>query len=327
MKMKLVYLVGALFLGGCTAIPTTQISAFGNSASAIAGKVDSVIDEYNNAALDQKFTDYAATYNGRVKSNPLTSDELKKIEKPIGPEQKKNFAIYKANRALGSYSKALSDLASAGSRVDIDLATANLYGSISSLNDQYKTIKETDKDLFDTNKLASFSTLIAAIGSSIVEEKRREAIKGIVIEADPKISLICDVIIEQLKLAGIEDAIAASRQYILSEEIVDYQSRAKTGMTLDERRAEIKRLYSLQQGVFNSKLLVQQTKKAISAVKESHATLAKELNEGRFTSGAIASSIGRLKDLEKHYGDFEALLLSCNKIAKNAEGIISCEDN
>jgi hypothetical protein len=325
MKMKLVCLVGALFLAGCASTPTTQISAFGNSASAIAGKVDSVIDEYNNAALDRQFTDYAATYSGD-KSSLLTSDELRKIEKPIGPKQKKNFAIYKANRALGSYSKALSDLASAGSRVGIDLAAANLYGSISSLNDQYKTIKETDKELFDTNKLASFSTLIAAIGSSIVEEKRREAIKGIVIEADPKISLICDVIIEQLKLAGIEDAIATSRQYILSEDIVDYKSRAKAEMTLDERRAEIKRLYSLQQGVSNSKLLVQQTQNAIVAVKESHATLAKELNEGRFTSAAIASTIGKLKDLEKHYGDFEALLLNCKKIAQNDKGIMSCED-
>ncbi|MCK9638013.1 MAG: hypothetical protein M0R41_17220 [Methylobacter tundripaludum] len=323
--MKLVYLAGALFLAGCASTPTTQISAFGNSASAIAGKIDSVIDEYNNAALDRKFTDYAATYNGD-KSSLLTSDELGKIDKPIGPEQKKNFAIYKANRALGSYSKALSDLASAGSRVDIDLAAANLYGSISSLNDQYKTIKETDKDLFDTSKLASFSTLIAAIGSSIVEEKRREAIKGIVTEADPKVSLICDVIIEQLKLAGIEDAIATSRQYILSEELIDYKSRVKTAMPLDERRTEIKRLYSLQQGVSNSKLLIQQTQKAVAAVKESHATLANELKEGRFTSAAITSTIGRLKDLEKNYGDFEALLLSCKKIAKNDKGILSCED-
>lgn len=325
MKIKLVFLLGAFFLAGCAATPTTQISAFGNSASAIAGKVDSVIDEYNNAALDRKFTDYAATYNGD-KTKLLTSDELRKIEKPIGPEQKKNFALYKANRALGSYSKALSELASAGSRVDIDLAAANLYGSISSLNDQYKTIKETDKDLFETNKLASFSTLIAAIGSSIVEEKRREAIKGIVIEADPKISLICDVIIEQLKLAGIEDAIATSRQYVLTEEIVDYKSQAKAEMTLDERRSKIKRLYSLQQGVSNSKLLVQQAQNAIAAVKESHTTLAKELNEGRFTSAAIASAIGELKDLEKHYGDFETLLYSCKKIAKNDKGILSCED-
>ena len=292
MKMKLVYLAGALFLAGCTTTPTTQISAFGNSASAIAGKVDSVIGEYNNAALDRQYTDYAATYNGD-KSSLLTSDELRKIKEPISPEQKKNFAIYKANRALGAYSKSLSDLASAGSRVDIDLAAANLYGSISSLNDQYKTIKETDKDLFDTSKLASFSTLIAAIGSSIVEKKRREAIKGIVTEADPKVSLICDVIIEQLKLAGIEDAIATSRQYILSEELIDYKSRVKTAMPLDERRAEIKRLYSLQQGVSNSKLLVQQTQKAIAAVKESHATLANELKEGRFTSAAITSTIGR----------------------------------
>lgn len=323
--MKSVYLVGAIFLAGCATTPTTQISAFGNSTSAVTEKVDSVINEYNSAALDRKVTDFAATYNGE-RAILLTSDELRKIEKPITSEQKKNFAIYKANKALGAYSKSLSELASAGSRVDIDLAAANLYGSIANLNDQYKTLQETENDLFNTDKLASFSTLIAAIGSTIVEEERKKAIKGIVIEADPKVSLVCDVINKQLKSAGIEDAIATSRQYILSEEIVDYKSRAKTTMTLEERRAEIKRLYSLQQDVSNSKLLVQQTQKAIVAVKESHATLAKELKEGRFTSAAIALTIGRLKDMEKHYDDFEALLLSCKKITKNDQGILSCED-
>lgn len=323
--MRAPYLAVALFVSGCATTPSTQISAFGNSTSAIAVKVDSVMDEYNNAALDRQFTAYAATYSGD-KAHLLTSDELGKIGKPISPEQRKNFAIYKANNALGAYSKALSDLASAGSRADIDLAAANLYGSISSFNDQYKTLKNTQDDLFDAKKLAGFSTLIAAIGNTIVEEKRGEAIKGIVIEADPNVALLCDLINEQLKTAGIEDAIAASRQYILSEELINYKSRAKAPLPLEQSREEIKRLYFLQQAVFNSKLLVQQTQKAITAVKEAHATLAKELKEGRFTSAAIASAIGRLKDLEKHYDDFEAFLLSCRKITKNDKGILSCDD-
>ncbi len=324
--MRLLYLLWALFLAGCSTTPITHISAFGNSTHAITEKVDAVIDEYNDATLERKFTDYAATYNGS-KANLLTTDELRGIETPITPEQKKKFALYKANKALGAYSKALSDLASAGNRVDLDLAAANLYGAIEGMNDPYKTLNETKEDLFETDKLASFSTLITAIGSTIIEEKRGRAIKRIVIDADPKISLMCDVINEQLKLAGIEEAIAASRQYILVEELVDYKSRAnKTLMTLEERRKEIKRLHALQQGVSNSKLLVQQTQKAIASIKDAHAILTKELKEDRFTSAAIASTIGRLKKLEKDYDDFEALLLSCKKVTKNDKGILSCDE-
>ncbi len=323
--MKYAYLACALLLAGCGATPTTQIAAFGNSSSAITEKVDAVMVEYNNAALERMFTDYAATYNSNHASL-LTSDELAKIEKPITPGQKKTFAIYKANKALGEYSKALSNLANAGSRVDIDLAAAKLYGSITSLNDQYKTLKDTQDDLFNTEKLANFSSLIAAIGSTIIEEKRRRAIKGIVQDAAPNITLICDVIIEQLKSAGIGDAIATSRLYVLREELIDYKSRILKPTTLDWRRAEIKRLYYLQQNAFNSKLLVQQTQNAITAVKNAHATLAKELKKGRFTSAEIASTIGRIQELEKHYNDFETLLLSCKKITKDKEGILSCDD-
>ncbi|CAH1202631.1 conserved hypothetical protein [Candidatus Nitrotoga sp. BS] len=323
--MRAPYLAVALIVSGCTTTPTTQISAFGDSTNAIIGKVDSVLDEYNNTTLDRQFTSYAATYSGD-NANKLTSDILKIIDTPIKPEQRKNLAMYNANKALGQYSKALSDLANAGSRADIDLAAANLYGSISGINGQYKTLKDTQDNLFDTNKLANFSTLIAAIGSTIVEEKRGEAIKGIVTEADANVSLLCDTINEQLRTSGIEVAIATSRQGILSEELDDYHSRAKATVPLDKRRAEIKRLYSLQQEVFNSKLLVQQSQKAILAVKDAHATLAKELKAGRFNSSTITLTIGRLKDLEKHYDDFQTVLLSCKKITKNKEGVLSCDD-
>lgn len=323
--MRATYLAVALIISGCATTPTTQISAFGNSANAITWKIDSVLDEYNKAALDRQFTSFAATYSGD-KADKLKSDDLAQIGEPIKPEQRKNFAMYKANKALGAYSKALSDLASAGSRSDIDLAAANLYGSISSINDQYKTLKDTQDNLFDANKFAGFSTLIAAIGGTIVEEKRGEAIKGIVTEADASVSLLCYTINEQLETAGIEDAIAASRQGLLSEELVDYHNSAKS-ISLDKRREEIKRLYSLQQEIFNSKLLVQQAQKAIIAVKDAHATLAKELKEGRFTSASITSTIGSLKDLETHYNDFQNLLLTCKKIAKNEKtGVLSCED-
>ncbi|MEJ1355965.1 MAG: hypothetical protein RPU91_13930 [Candidatus Sedimenticola sp. (ex Thyasira tokunagai)] len=317
--------VGLLLISGCGSTPTTQISAFANSTKAITENVDAVIDEYNNTALDREFTSFAATYKGSH-ANQLTATELAKIAKPITSEQKKKFAIYKANKALGSYATSLSLLSSAGSRADIDLASANLYGSMISINDQYKTIKETEKDLFNTENMATVSKLIAAIGSVIVEEKRRKAIKGIVVQANPKIAIICDEINSQLKTAGIEDSISTSRAYILSEELQEYWTQADDKSKFNWRKSEVKRLRELQQNMFNSKLLVQKSQKAILAVKGAHDTLAKELEKNRFTSASIAAAIGRLKELDKHYDDFEDLLLSCKKISKNDKGVLSCDD-
>lgn len=316
----------ALALAGCAATPATQIAMFGKSATEVSGKVDAVMEEYNRASLERQFTDYAATYNGS-QAHLLTSETLSGIAVPVTEEQKKNYAIFKANRALGAYSTALAELASAGNRVQLDLASARLFGAMTSLNGQYKTLKAGNADLFDKEKVASATSLITAIGSSIVESRRRAAIRGIVMQADPSISLICDAIISQLDQAGIEESIAASRQLIFTEELVDYKARvAATPTSLNWRREQIRRLYGLQQGVFNSKLLVQQTRKAITAVKSAHAVLAGELAANRFSSREMTDAISRLVDLKNHYDDFRTLLLDCRKISRNPQGILSCDD-
>lgn len=312
-----------LLLLGCSTTPTTQISEFGHSTQAITEKMDAVMDEYNNQALTRQFTDYAASYTGSHASL-LTTDTLAQITNGLTDTQKKNLAIYRANKALGHYAKALADLANADNRSDINFAAANLYGSITSLNKQYNTLK--NEDLFNSDYLTISSTIITAIGTSIVESKRLKAIKVIVLEADPKIALLCDEINRQLKISGIEQALIASRKYVLVEELSDYKSRLKNNLSLEERRYEIKRLYQLHQDIIHSKLLVQQTQKAIVAIKTAHATLADELTQDRFTSAAIASTIGQLKDLKNQYEDFDELLSTCDAITKNDQGILSCDD-
>lgn len=313
-------------LAGCATTPATQVAMFGKSATEVSGKVDAVMEEYSRASLERQFTGYAATYNGSH-AYLLTSDSLSAIAEPVTPEQKKNYAIYKANRALGAYSTALAEFASAGSREQTELAAARLFGSIASLNDQYTILKEGSTELFDKEKVAGIASLITAIGGTIVERKRREAIRGIVIQADPAISLVCDAIISQLDQAGIEESIAASRQAVLSEEIFDYKTRASTTSTsLNWRREQIRRLYGLQQGVFHSKLMVQQTRKAIIELKSAHAVLAKELARNRFSSREITESIRRLVDQKNHYDDFRTLLLDCRKISRNQQGVLSCDD-
>jgi hypothetical protein len=326
MKQIFVLFLMIITLLGCAKAPITQIAAFGNSANELTAKVENVIKEYNDAALNREFTNYAAIYNGKY-AKLLTSQELSKIYKPIDAKTKKKLAIYKATQSLGSYAKALSALASADSIIDIDFAAATLYGSMIGLNDQYKIIKNIKEDLFDAKTFALSAKAVAAIGNTIVEEKKRKAIKKIIIAANPKISVICDTINIQLNASGIHDGISASRQYILSEEIREYKTRVKQPTKLDWRRGEIQRLYQLNQGITTSKLLAQQAQKAIMSIKKSHNTLATELKKNKFNSEKIASTIGRLKELNKHYNDFDTLLLECKNIVKDENSVISCGDS
>ncbi|SMS02134.1 hypothetical protein VIM7927_03452 [Vibrio mangrovi] len=323
--MKKRYLLGLLLLAGCSTTPTSQVSTLGTVTSDITVKVDAVIDEYNHAALERQLTNYAAIYRGKH-AKDLTSEVLQDISLPVSVGQKKTFAIYQANQGLGAYAKALSEVATAASQADIDLASADLYGSMVTLNDRYETIRGDDEALFDDETFALFSSVFAAVEHALIEDQRTRILRTVVTQADPMVSQICDVIIEQLKSAGMDDAIIASRQYVLTEEISDYQRRAKEPMTLDERRTEMKRLYGLLQDVQSSRLLVQQAIKSVGQVKKSHAVLAKALEEKEFSSSEVAATIGKLKEMRNHYRDFESLLLSCEKITKNDQGILSCED-
>jgi hypothetical protein len=325
MNQKTIAILLMTILGGCGSTPTTQIKAFGDSTKAITDKVEGVLTEYNDSAVTRSMTDYASTYTGSY-ANLLTSDLLSAIQPPIDPKAKHGFALYKANDAIGTYAQALSDLASAGSRADIDLASAKLYGAIVGVNNQYKAINAGAQDLFGMEDYAGITQLFAAIGSTLVEEKRADAIKGIVLAADPKIALLCDTIDKQLDDSGISQGISTSRQYVLTEELKAYKAQAEKITTLEWRRSEIKRLYELQRSVNNSKLLVQTAQKAIRTVKSTHATLATEVKNGKINSESIALAVGRLKDLEKHYDSYEQLLLDCKKIEQDAQGILQCAD-
>lgn len=166
--------------------------------------------------------------------------------------------MYRANKALGEYALALSALTNATNSVDIDAVSVNLFGALNSFNTQYKTIKQTQTNLFDGERLASVQGAITAIGREILEEKRRAAIKRIITAAQFNVDAICDAIIAQLSNAGIEDEISMSRKYILSKEIAEYRLlSAKKSSKLKWRTKEVKRLWQLQQALFNSKLLVQ----------------------------------------------------------------------
>lgn len=325
MKNSLLLTLIGLLLLGCSETPTTQIKSFGDSTKGVTEKVDAVFVEYNELALNRDITNYASAYSGE-NAKKITMEDLKELKYPIDEKRKKTFAVYRANKAIGDYATALSELAVAGSRADIDIAASQLYGSMSSMNAQYKTIKDTTDNVFKDEDFALFSRVVAEIGSAVVEEKRNRALKSIVIDADPKIALLCDLVDSQLGSSGIDEGLVVGRNYILTEELKEYRANASRQTSLEWRRAEIRKLYGLKEGVNTSKLYVQNAQKAIRAIKSTHAVLASELAQDRFNSAAIASSVGRLKSLNSHYDDFQDLLMECKKIVSDDKGVLSCND-
>jgi len=325
MKRSLIGLIAAVLMAGCTSTPSDQIAAFGQTTNAVTDHVDAVLNEFNEATIERGFTDLAANYTGDF-AQRFDQQLLKDINKPITAKQQKQLAIYRANKALGDYATSLAELANARLRVDVDVASANLYGAMTSFNKHYQTIKGNQKALFDDSKVANIQAAITAIGSEVAEQRRRQAVKAIIIAAKDNIDLICDEIIKQLTHSGIEDGIRLSRKYILDKQIAEYRRlSAKKSSKLKWRTDEVRRLWLLQQALFHSKLLVQQSIKAIEEVKQAHQVLASEVAHDAFSSVAISNAIGRLQYLNKHFNDFEEFLASCDSTATDSDGVLSCE--
>ncbi len=318
MKGVCVILATGMLVAGCASTPTGNIEAFANAAKGVTDKVDGVIREYNSESINNELTKLAQH------SKPITTSSLDPVKRVlINSADKKRYALYKANYALGNYAEALSGLAASGSTQEMDLAAAKLYGSLNNFNEQYKVLAGSGDNLMSAEASAGIGKVVAAIGGAYAEKKRGEAIKSIVITADPYVQKVCDVIVHELLKGVIEKRIYTMRHTELSGYILDYNLRVKKA-SFSEKRAMMGDIYERYRRMQSSGAVVAQAINAINEVKEAHTVLREELENDNFGSDRLVRVVGRLNDMEEHYDDLEALLLSCDAgiVADRRKGIV-----
>ena len=318
MKKIATALIIALIFVGCASTPTTNIEAFGSATKKVTDKIDGVIKEYNSENIKNELTKLAQ------RRKPITVSQFAPVKDAIiGDADKRKYALYRANYAIGSYAESLAGLAKSGTREEIDLAATKLYYSLRNFNEQYKVLKGAENDLVSDETSAGIGKVIAAIGGAYAERKRGEAIKTIVIKADPAIQTICNVIIDELLKGVIESRLYTMRNTELSGYIKDYNASVSTA-SFSDKRASIDKLYDKYIAMQSSSASVIQAIRAMKEVKSAHSVLKKDMEKNIFTSREIVEAIGKLKDLERHYNDLEELMLSCETeiISDNERGII-----
>jgi len=311
-----------LLLSGCgVAAQTGNIGVFGEATKGVTDKIDAVITEYNEANIQNVVTKLAQH------KKTITIDDFNPVTELIIKEaDKKDYALYKANQALGDYALALSGLAQAGSRQEIDVAATKLYGSLQTINSQYKVLKGTTTNLIDDKTSAGLAKVIGEIGNLYIEEKRGEAIKSIVISADKYIQIICDVIIEELLKGTIETRIFTMRNTEISGYIKDYNDTLATSATatFEDRLKSLNVIYKKYEVMQASSAPVAQAINAVKAIKEAHGTIKSDVEKDIFTSKNIVEAVGKLKDINDHYNNIGELMVNCKTqlISDEKKGII-----
>ncbi len=251
-------------------------------------------------------------------------DRFDNIEELLIMEaDKKNYALYKATNALGVYAQALSGLANAGNRNEIDLAASQLYGSLHNMNEQYKTLAETEEELVSNETSSAISRIIAEITNFYIEHKKNKKLQEIIVLADKPIQVICDEIEKQLLIGVIEGQLFVMKHTELFGYIADYNAVVATE-SFEKKRKRLDKIYEKYLAMQSSSASIQTSVKAIKAIKKAHKTLRTDLEQDKFSSSNIVKSIGELKDIHEHYDDLEAMMLSCETeiIADPQKGII-----
>jgi hypothetical protein len=311
---------------GCgSRVSNKNLAVFSNATEGLSQKVDEVFAEYNDIVLERKYHGVADAYNNSLVEQ-LTLDDLLKIKKPISIEDQKNFAIYKANGYLKNYANALRLILNSNTSSEMDVSVAKLYASVNGLSKEYETL--TQQELFEKEKLSFISSLVATFAQEYVEAKKQKAIKKIMIETDPWISKICDEIVLQLNKSKIEVGLIESRKEILDLKLLAFKHKVKKGKTtLAYRVEQLKKLHAQHLELLHSKLLVQQSIKAIELIKQSHHAVVEMMIQKQSTNDTVVRLIAQLKDMQDHYKDFDQMLLECEKITQNKEGVLSCDKN
>jgi len=293
---------GLIILSGCAVQSATQVKTFTDASGDLVIETQALMSELDDAVIERNL--YLLSTDDDKLLKTLSVEDLQKIHGIYTTPEGQRAPIIMAMNALQQYSEALGMLSSATLREDIDQAAQNLYGSFSSMGAQYKEL--TDKSMvLDQKTLGVITTLIDGIGVAIVEQKRRKAIKAIVISSDTYVALLADAIHDKIdENIGV---LKLSYDLILRERILSFRKRAVNMRT----EVRVKKLRELKQeadylGVIDE--IYETAKQAVIAVKKAHAILRETVSQDKYSSAQLSQAIGDINALKKHMKSFSRAL-------------------
>lgn len=356
----------AIFLSGCatTQITSNQqlsdkkeqnkldfsvlVKSFGDDTKAISEKTKTIFTEINSTQLNADITwlamnqNYSPLLANKINRN-LTEENINFPSIPTntnGGNSNSYFVDGQFRSAepisilidgLSNYGAALSDLAIAGSRKDMELASANLYSAALKLDTNYQTLVGGTTPSKDTKDIAAIvSSSIVEVGVFYNTRKRNAALKRIINAANPKIQDICKQLNTVLDPKKYGELIARNRQKILMANMYNFNYTINSKPTaLAWREEEIKRLISLKSEYDNSAETIENANKATTAIANTHQALVEAINKNKLNEEELFKKILNLKNMVDNAKSYKEMLLKCTsgKYKSDDSGKITCEEN
>ncbi|MDH5324923.1 MAG: hypothetical protein OEZ68_16105 [Gammaproteobacteria bacterium] len=281
-----------MLLNACATPSANHIKAFSDSSARLIEMTQKVLNSVNESTINRKLYALATLPPDRV--NTLSVEQFSNV-RGIYIDKEKS-PLLKAIHAVQTYMEALGMLSSADYRPQVDLASQKLYSALNRMSTQYNEI--TGKDLgIKQENYAAIATLFDAIGLSLIEAKRREAMKAIILEANPHVQKLCDAIIANI--GNDMDLVRINLDRMMRERIEAYK-KSYQRYSLDKKVAALKTISLYSVDIEKLPSLFQDAKTATEKVKTAHQVMADTVLQDQFSSARLAQEVGTMRSLGDH---------------------------
>ena len=285
-------------LVGC-ASTSTQVGTFSKAAEELVTQLEKGYQLVEQTTIQRKIVDAAADPS-IVLEDEMFTGFFKGSE---------NYKVrMKMLRLLRNYSKALGVLSSTGLREGVDRACKDLYGTLTGLKAAYEEAANEELDIKDKD-LSGFATIINAMGTVVVEKKRRKAIKKVVKMASAPIQKICTYI--KAELPDYKDLVMTNLSTFIAE-MKNYYLKEGASLNFEERLNFLEKIQQKHRQEAETGKFFDRLGRAVSRLAKTHDALLKATEKRDFTNKELIKQIGALANEAKSFKAFYKDLIEDN---------------
>lgn len=290
----LLFAIILMVMLGC-ASTATQIGPFAQSVNTVIEEARLGYDQINESTISRCI--YSVAADPKQFPDDATFALLLDNDKNLAPR-------LAAMSQLQSYASALGELSSADYRPTIDKAAANVYGSLTAMKSTYANTSGKELPISDKD-LAIIGTAVDAIGTTIIEAKRRIAIRKIVTVADPAVQKIAALL--KGDLPGYGPFVRANLSTIETEMIKAYQNEAAK-LAFNSRVTRIEAIRKQHEAVLAAEPFFTKLGAVSGQIGKTHSVLAEAAEKDDFSIPGLTREIGELADYAKSFQEFNKRL-------------------
>ncbi|NAX20632.1 hypothetical protein [Vibrio sp. V39_P1S14PM300] len=305
---RLAWLFMALAVSACSTTPTAYIAAYSKDATQVTSRVQTLIDDYNRSARNEELATLTTS------PHSVTKDALAGAARSGLPDINA-VALFQANQALHQYAQSLFHLSMTASDQAVALASVELIESLNTLNKSYEKLQS--ETLLTQDQSATGGRVIGQLSATYLQNKRADAIKAVVMDADPLVQELTERLAADILRQDFIRRLEIARDTELSLYLTAVNNTSRSDLL--RRHEAVEQSYDKYSAMMASLASVEATASALREMARAHHVIATEVAADRFTSDALKKSVSELHATHKMFASLEEMMQTCpNQIVVGA---------